>query len=84
MKNILKLIVSKPMKYSKNVDTLLFQLIITTSQREKNIEKTFECRRSKKVKNSGFRGPGRKLGNLGKLGKLGILFPTFSPPTFRF
>ena len=51
MKNMEKLIVSKPMKYNKNMDTLLFLLIFTTGQREKkywmlrvnvkkNIEKT--------------------------------------------
>ena len=34
-------IVSKPMKYNKNADILLFLLLFTTSQREKNIEKTF-------------------------------------------
>ena len=28
------------MKYSKNADTLLFQQLFTTSQREKDIEKT--------------------------------------------
>ena len=27
------------MKYNKNVDTLLFLLLFTTAQREKNIEK---------------------------------------------
>ena len=40
MKNIQKLIVSKPMKYNKNMDTLLFLLLFTTGQHEKTIEKT--------------------------------------------
>ena len=31
----------KPMKHSKNADTLLFLLSFTKSQREKNIERTF-------------------------------------------
>ena len=43
------------MKHNKNADTLLFLLLFTIGQREKNIEKTFcERRRSKKVKNSRF------------------------------
>ena len=56
MKNIKILIVSKPMNYNKNADTLFFQLLFTTGQREKNIEKniTCKCRRSEKVRNSGF------------------------------
>ena len=57
MKNIKKLIVSKAMKYNKNADTLLFLLLFTTGQREKILKKHYsicECRRSKKVKNSGF------------------------------
>ena len=29
------------MKYNKNADTLLFLLLFSTGQREKNIEKTF-------------------------------------------
>ena len=40
MKNIQKLIVSKPRKYNENADTLLFLLLFTTGQCEKNIEKT--------------------------------------------
>ena len=40
MKNIQKLIVSKPRKYNENADTLLFLLSFTTGQCEKNIEKT--------------------------------------------
>ena len=40
MKNILKLIVAKLMKYNKNTDTFLFLLLFTTGQREKNIEET--------------------------------------------
>ena len=40
MKNIEKLIVSKPMNYDKNAGTLLFLLLFTTGQRGKNIEKT--------------------------------------------
>ena len=35
MKNIGKLIVSKPVKYKKNTNTLLFLLLFTTGQREK-------------------------------------------------
>ena len=41
MKNIQKLIVSKPFKYNENADTLLFLLLFTTGRREKSIEKTF-------------------------------------------
>ena len=40
MKNIENLIVSKPGKYNKNADTLLFLLLFTTGQRERNIKKT--------------------------------------------
>ena len=41
MKNIHKLIVSKPIKYNKNADsTLLFLLLFTMGQHEKKIEKT--------------------------------------------
>ena len=40
MKIIQKLIISKPLKYNKNADILLFLLLFTTGQREKNIEKT--------------------------------------------
>ena len=40
MKNIWKSIVSKPVKHSKNVDTLLFLLSFTKRQSEKNIERT--------------------------------------------
>ena len=36
----IKLIVFKPMKYTKNADTLLFLQLFTTGQREKIIEKT--------------------------------------------
>ena len=56
MKNIGKLIVSKPVKYKKNTNTLLFLLLFTTGQREKKHWKKVICesRRSKKVKNSGF------------------------------
>ena len=52
MKNISKLFFSKPRNYNKNEDTLLFLLLFTTGQREKNIEKNIICefRRSKKVK----------------------------------
>ena len=39
MKNVEKLIVSKPMKYDKNAGTLLLLLLFTMGQREKNIEK---------------------------------------------
>ena len=41
MKNIQTLIVSKPMKQNKNVDTLFFLQLFTTGQREKNIEKHY-------------------------------------------
>ena len=41
MKNILKLIVSKPIKHDKSADTLLFLLSFSKSQREKNIERAF-------------------------------------------
>ena len=41
MKNMSKLIVSKPMMHNKNADTLLFLLSFTKSQRKKNIEKSF-------------------------------------------
>ena len=41
MKNIKKLIVSKPMKHNKNADILLFLLSFTKCQCEKNIERTF-------------------------------------------
>ena len=40
MKNIQKLIVSKPMNYNKNAYTFLSLLLLTTGQRERNIEKT--------------------------------------------
>ena len=56
MKNIQKLIASKPVKHNKN--TLLFLLSFSKSQYEKNIEKKnilCECRRSKSVRNTGFR-----------------------------
>ena len=39
MKNVEKLIVSKPMKYDKNAGTLLLLLLFTMGQQEKNIEK---------------------------------------------
>ena len=41
MKNISKLIVSKPMKHGKNEDNLFFLLSFTKCQHEKIIEKTF-------------------------------------------
>ena len=41
MKNILKLIVSKPTKHNKNADILSLLLLFTKSQSEKDIEKTF-------------------------------------------
>ena len=41
MKNLEKLIASKPMKHNKNADTLLCLLTFTKSQGEKNIERTF-------------------------------------------
>ena len=41
MKNISKLIISKPMKHGKNEDSLLFLLSFTKSQHENIIEKTF-------------------------------------------
>ena len=41
MKDIQKLIVSKPMKHSKNADTLLLLLLFNTGQREKKILKIF-------------------------------------------
>ena len=40
MKNVLKLIVPKPMKCNKNAVTFLSPLLFTTGQRGKNIEKT--------------------------------------------
>ena len=39
MKNIWSLIVSEPKRCNKNANTLLFLLLFTTSQCEKNIEK---------------------------------------------
>ena len=43
-------------KYNKNANTLLFLLLFTTGQREKKYWTNIcECRRSKKVKHSGFR-----------------------------
>ena len=39
MKNIQKLIVSKPMKHNKNADTLLFLLSFTKCQCKKNVER---------------------------------------------
>ena len=39
MKNIKKIIISKPTKHNENADTHLFLLLFTKSQREKNIEK---------------------------------------------
>ena len=55
MKNIQKLIASKPVKHNKN--TLLFLLSFSKSQYKKNIEKNIlcECRRSKSGRNTGFR-----------------------------
>ena len=41
MKSKKKLIVSKPMKHNKNVDTLSFLLLFTKGQLENNIEKIF-------------------------------------------
>ena len=41
MKNISKLIVSKPMKHGKNKDNLFFLLSFTKCQHEKIIENTF-------------------------------------------
>ena len=40
MKNMQKLIVSKPIKYNENADTLLFLLLFTTVNVKKNTEKT--------------------------------------------
>ena len=40
-KKYITLIVWKPAKLNKNANTLLFLLLFTKSQREKNIEKTF-------------------------------------------
>ena len=43
------------MERNNNADTLLFLLLFTKSQREKNLKNIIcECRRSKKVKNSGL------------------------------
>ena len=44
------------MKYNKNVDTFLYLRLFTTGKREKKYWKNIicDCRRSKKVKNSGF------------------------------
>ena len=39
MKNIQKLIVSKPVKLNKNANTLLFLALFSMGQYEKNIEK---------------------------------------------
>ena len=41
MKNIEKLIISKPMKYNKNADTLLFLLLFATGQRENNVKRHY-------------------------------------------
>ena len=41
MKNILKLIVSKPMKYNKNANTILILLLFTTGQRGKILKKYY-------------------------------------------
>ena len=44
------------MKHSKSADTLLFLLLFTTDQPERNIDKTLFVKKGaqKKVKNSGF------------------------------
>ena len=51
-----KIIVSKPIKHNKNVDTLLFLLSVTKCQREKKYWKNIICeyRRTKRVRISGF------------------------------
>ena len=41
MKNIRKLIISKPMKHNKNADTSLFLLSFTRCEHEKYIERIF-------------------------------------------
>ena len=41
MKNIKKLIVSKPLKYNKNADTLSFLQLFTTGQHEKILKKHY-------------------------------------------